>query len=236
MPKRKQIHSRLSAVCTFPNLVSLLFLFLCGVAGWWFLTQSDLDFSSPAALVESIQALGTLGVAAYIGFLIVAIVIGPVPSTPVTIAGGLVWGPLQASLYAVIGLALGSIAAYGIGRTLGRATVQALTGKVIYFSNHRGDKYLGWLVFVTHVFPFLPYDLVSYGAGVSGMSLPVFAVANVLGLVPNTLLLTYMGSSFGVGLPFALALVVVFFAMLLILPWGVRRHNWLGLRDTIRIE
>ncbi|GAB4365730.1 MAG: hypothetical protein Kow00121_02550 [Elainellaceae cyanobacterium] len=211
-------------------------MLLCGFAVWWLVAQSGIDLSSPEGFILSIQKLGRLGIVAYIGFLIVAIVIGPVPSTPVTVAAGAVWGPIPASIYGVIGLFLGSLAAYLIGRTLGRAAVQALTGKAIYFSKHRGEVYLGWIVFATHTMPFMPYDLISYGAGISGMSLPIFAIANFLGIIPNALFLAHLGSAFTIGFPVAIALAVAFLAMLVVLPWGVKQHNWLGLRDTIRID
>lgn len=241
MPRNKpkasaSLATRVKALLVLPNLIALGFLLLCLVAGGWLLTQSSINFASPEEFIRSIQSLGSMGVLAYIGFLIVAIVIGPIPSTPVTVAAGAVWGALPAALYGVVGLGLGSLAAYGIGRTLGRSTVRALTGKAIYFSKHRGEVYLGWIVFITHLMPFFPYDLVSYGAGISGVSLPIFVIANVLGLIPNTLMLTHMGSAFTIGLPIALLLSVVFLAMLVIFPWGVKRHNWLGLRDTIRLD
>ncbi|PSB20754.1 TVP38/TMEM64 family protein [filamentous cyanobacterium CCP1] len=234
--KQKKRLAKLYALLTVPNTIALLVLLLCGGAGWWFVTQSGLDWSSPQAIVQSIQNLGSFGILAYIAFLVVAIVVGPVPSTPVTVAAGAVWGGFPAGTYGVIGLFLGSLAAYFIGRTLGRSAVQALTGKSVYFSKHRGEIYLGWIVFVSHLFPFLPYDLVSYGAGISGMSLPIFAIANLLGIIPNTLSLTYMGSVSTIGFPVAIGLAIVFLVMLVVFPWGVKRHNWLGLRDTIRLE
>lgn len=227
---------RLKHLFNVPNSIALSVLLICIAVGWWLLTQSGIDLSSSQSIVESVQRLGNLGILAYIGFLIVAIVVGPIPSTPVTVAAGAIWGPIPAGIYGVTGLVLGSLAAYFIGRTLGRTTVQALTGKTIYFSMHRGEIYLGWIVFVTHLLPFLPYDLISYGAGISGLSLPVFAIANLLGLIPNTLLLTHMGSAFTIGMPIAITLAVVFLLMLAILPWGVKRHNWLGLRDVIRLD
>lgn len=227
---------RLRTLFTLTNALSLLFLLLCAIVGWWFFSRSGLDLSSVEAFVVSIQSLGNLGILAYIVFLIVAIVIGPIPSTPMTVAAGLVWGPLPAALYGVVGLCLGSIAAYCIGRTLGRSAVKALMGKSIHLSNHRGEVYLGWIVFVAHLLPVLPYDLVSYGAGISGLSFPIFALANVLGLIPNTLLLTHLGAAFTIGWPVALLLAAVFLAMFVLLPWGVKRYNWLGLRDTIHLE
>lgn len=228
--------SVLKAVLTWTNLLALAVLLLCGLTGWWLIARSGVDLSSPEQFVRSIQAFGSLGILAYIAFLIVAIIIGPIPSTPVTVAAGAIWGPIPAGVYGVVGLFLGSLAAYFIGRTLGRATVLALTGKTIYFSTHRGEVYLGWIVFVTHVLPFMPYDLVSYGAGISGLSLPIFVVANVLGIIPNILMLTHMGSTLTIGLPVSIALAVAFLLMLVVLPWGVKRHNWFGLRDIIRMD
>ena len=236
MRKPKRRSSRLKTLVTVPNAIALAFFLGCALVGWWFVTQSGIDLSSPQTFAESIKSMGSLGILAYIAFLIVAIVVGPIPSTPVTVAAGAVWGPLPAALYGVMGLCLGSLAAYWIGRTLGRSAVQALMGKSIYFSKHRGEIYLGWIVFVTHLLPVMPYDLVSYGAGISGLAFPIFAVANVLGLIPNTLLLTHMGSALTIGLPIALALAIVFLVVLIVLPWGVKQHNWLGLRDTIRME
>lgn len=236
MRKPRKRASRWQTLVNVPNTIALVFLIGCALAGWWFVTRSGISLASPQTFVDSIKSMGSLGVLIYIGFLIVAIVVGPIPSTPVTVAAGAVWGPLPAALYGVIGLCLGSIAAYLIGRTLGRSAVQALMGKSIYFSKHRGEVYLGWIVFVTHLLPVMPYDLVSYGAGISGLSFPIFAVANVLGLIPNTLLLTHMGSALTIGLPVALALAIVFLVLLVVLPWGVKQHNWLGLRDTIRLE
>lgn len=236
MKQLKRKSNQLRALCTAQNGIALAVLLACIGTAWWLLARSQIDFSDPQRLIDSIQSLGSLGILLYIGFLIVAIVVGPIPSTPVTIAAGVVWGPFTAGVYGVVGIYLGSLAAYFIGRTLGRSVVRALLGKVIYLSNHRGEKYLGWLVFVTHLLPFMPYDLISYGAGISGMSFPLYAVACLLGVIPCIFFLTTVGSAFTGGLVLGLALVVLFVLMLTVLPWGVKRYNWLGLRDMIRLE
>ncbi|WP_225913731.1 TVP38/TMEM64 family protein [Leptolyngbya ohadii] len=233
-PTRRSL--RLRAYLTPTNLLAIGILAFCALAGWWLLTQSAIDWSQPTAIITSIQQMGLSGVLLYIGFLVVAIVIGPIPSTPVTIAAGAVWGSMTAGIYATIGVFLGSLAAYFIGRTLGRSAVRALLGKVIYLSHHRGQRYLGILVFVMHLIPVLPYDLMSYGAGISGLSFPLYAFCALLGIIPCTFFLTFMGSSFSIGLPIALSLIGLFLMVLIVLPWGIRRYNWLGLRDIIRVE
>lgn len=236
MKRPKSRSQRFRALLTPQNSIAIGILLFCTGVAWWLIDQSNLDFSKPQALAASIQSLGGLGILLYIGILFVAIVIGPIPSTPVTVAAGAIWHPMTAGFYGVVGIYLGSLAAYFIGRTLGRSVVRALLGKVIYFSNHRGEVYLGWLVFASHLLPFVPYDLVSYGAGLSGMSFPIYATACLLGVIPCIFFLTYMGSALTGGLLLGVGLAVLFVLMLVLLPWGVKRYNWLGLRDLIRVE
>jgi uncharacterized membrane protein YdjX (TVP38/TMEM64 family) len=227
---------RLKTLFRVQNAIAFLLLMLCGWAGWWMMSHFHLNLSTPNALMGSLNHLGVLGIVLYISLQTLAIVISPIPGTPLTIAGGAVWGPVQAGIYGIIGIFLGCMIAYFIGRTLGRSAVQALTGKVIYFSKHRGEVYLGWLMFITHLIPVLPFDLMSYGAGISGLSLPIYTITTLLGIIPCTFFLTYLGASFKLGLSTAIILVSVFLILLIGIPWGVKRYNWLGLKDVIRVE
>ena len=218
------------------NLFALGLLGAFVVLAWWLLTHSGLNLSSPATLIESFTYLGSVGIFVYILMLALAIVVSPIPGTPITAIGGLIWGPWMAGIYGIIGIFTGSMIAYFIGRTLGRSTVQALTGKAIYLSKERGEVYLGWVMFVFHLFPVLPFDLMSYGAGISGMSLPVYAIATLLGTIPATFFLTYMGAAFKVGLPIALTMLAILVVLMVALPILMKRYRWLNLQDILKIE
>jgi uncharacterized membrane protein YdjX (TVP38/TMEM64 family) len=111
-----------------------------------------------------------------------------------------------------------------------------LTGKVIYFSKQRWEVYLGWFIFITRLLPVLSFDLISYAAGITGMSLPIYASATLLGMIPSTLLLTYMGKAFTIGVPLGIAFSALFLILLIGFPWAIRRYNWLGMKDIVRIE
>lgn len=126
--------------------------------------------------------------------------------------------------------------AYYLGRTLGRSSIRALSGKTLYFTTLRGHVFLGWLVFVSRLLPIVSFDLVSYGAGMAGLSLPLYGVATLLGMIPSTLLITYLGESMLISTPLTVVFWGIFLLVLVGLPWGVRRYNWLGLRDVIRID
>lgn len=200
------------------------------------LQHSLLDLFSPEGFKQAVYQAGFLGPLVYMGLLTISVVISPIPSAPLAMVAGAIWGPVLAGVYSVIGGFLGGVIAYFIGYSLGRSAVKALTGKAIYFSAQRGEVFLGWMIFVTRLLPILSFDLISYGAGMTGLSFPIYAVATLLGMIPSTFLITYLGSTFTVELPLGFALSIMFLGVLIGLPWAAQRYNWFGLRDVIRIE
>jgi uncharacterized membrane protein YdjX (TVP38/TMEM64 family) len=218
------------------NVIAFSILLLCLVVCGWLWVQPDFDLFSAQGLEQAIQSWGWLGVLIYIGILILSVVISPIPSAPLAVTAGMVWGPIWAGIYSVIGGFLGGLLAYFIGHTLGRSAVHALTGKLIYFSKNRGEVYLGWVIFITRLLPVLSFDLISYGAGITGLSLPIYATATLLGMIPSTFFLTFLGSTFTVGLPFGIILSALFLTFLIGLPYGIHRYNWFNMRDIIHVE
>jgi uncharacterized membrane protein YdjX (TVP38/TMEM64 family) len=227
---------RLRALFTLQNGVALIGLMVCVGFGTWFLSHFQENQLTLTHVLHSFYRLGWLGVLAFIGISALAIVVSPIPGTPLTIAAGAIWGPIPAGIYAALGIFAGSMLSYCIGRTLGRSAVRALTGKSIHLSKHRGEVYLGWLMFVSHLFPIMPFDLLSYGAGISRLSLPIYTSATLLGTLPGTFLLTCAGSTLRLGMSNAIAISGLLLLLLVVLPWGVKQYNWLGLRDVVKLE
>lgn len=233
MSKRRQ---RLRLLFNRQNLIAVGVLLLSLLIYAWIATQVEVNLLTPEGLQQVVNNAGVWGVLAYTAVIALAVVMSPIPGAPLTIAAGAVWGALPAGIYSVIGGFTGSLIAYFIGRTLGRSAVKALTGKIVYFSQDKGEWLLGGLIFVTRLLPVLSFDLISYASGLTGLSVPIYASSTLLGMIPSTLLLTYLGDAFTIGARSAIALSVVFILLLVLLPWGIRRYNWLGLRDIIRIE
>lgn len=218
------------------NAIALTILVLCLLVCGWLWWKPELDLFSADGLKLAIQHWGWLGVLAYISILVLSVVISPIPSAPLAVAAGMVWGPVLAGIYSVIGGFLGGLLAYFIGYTLGRSAVHALTGKFIYFSKNRGEVYLGWIIFITRLLPVLSFDLISYGAGVTGLSLPIYATATLLGMIPSTFFLTFLGATFTVGLPLGIILSMLFLILLIGLPYAIHRYNWFNMRDIVHLE
>ncbi|WP_017326488.1 TVP38/TMEM64 family protein [Synechococcus sp. PCC 7336] len=179
---------------------------------------------------------GPFGPLLYIAVLAISVIISNIPGLPLLVVAAAIWGPLSASIYTVIGGFLGSMAAYSLGRTLGRSALKTLTGKVFTFSKQRGETFLGWLIFATRLLPIFSFDLISYSAGITGLSAPIYAGATFFGMVPSTMAIAYLGANVTIGWSGGFAYAIAFLAISLGLPWAIRRYNWFDLNEIICIE
>ena len=103
-------------------------------------------------------------------------------------------------IYSTIGLTLGSVVAFAIGRWLGAHFVRNLVSKETW-------ERLGFIVeaegailcFIVYLIPGLPKDIVCYLFGISPMPLWVFALVSGLGRIPGTWILSAQGAHTAAG-------------------------------------
>lgn len=119
-----------------------------------------------------------------------------VPGSPLTIAAGVLFGPVLGTGLVVIGATVGATAAFLWGRRLGRDAVAGLTGQ-------RFEKVDAWLhdrgmlaVLYVRLVPVLPFNLLNPVAGVTGITLRDFVVGTAVGIVPGTFAFAALGGSF----------------------------------------
>lgn len=73
-----------------------------------------------AVIAERVRAAGTFGLVGLVALLVVQCVIAPIPSEPIMMAAGYVYGPGPALLISWIGVVLGASACFWLGRAFGR--------------------------------------------------------------------------------------------------------------------
>ena len=172
-------------------LISTAILGLFGIAVIGLHTSGlQLSALNLNALSDRIISLGPWGPIAYIAILILSIVISQIPGAPLVILAGTIWTPFWATIFTIIGGFAGAILAYGLGRQLGAPFIQKMTGQTFQIESAQPHR-LGIMIFLARLFPVIPFDLLSYGAGVSQLSLPLYATATLFGMIPSTLLLAY---------------------------------------------
>ncbi len=133
----------------------------------------------------------------YIIILIIA-VMSPLPDSLVIIAGGFLFGSLIGTILTIIGQSLGAIIDFLLARTLGRNFVLKKFPKSVHLIDQYAQS-LGWqTVFVMRLFPTLSFDMLSYIAGVSNLSLRSYSIATITGLIPLAIMTTILGASMSI--------------------------------------
>ena len=192
-----------------------------------------LQFLSLDSLQTIVTNAGSSGPVLYILIIALSVVVSQIPGAPLAVMAGSLWSPLAAGAYTVIGGFTGALIAYGLGRCVGEPLVKALTGKTLQFDHEQSETALGLLVFVTRLLPVVSFDLVSYGAGMARLSLPMYAGATLFGMVPSTFLLTYMGDRIHFDSSAVWVMGALFVVLFFALPLLVYRCNWLNVRSLL---
>ncbi|MDH3220984.1 MAG: TVP38/TMEM64 family protein [Gammaproteobacteria bacterium] len=195
------------------------------VLGYFALEGSGLMvyFTDSRPIVAQIRALGMLGPALIVGLMVLAIVFNPLPSAPIALAAGAVYGHTLGTVYIVTGAEIGAIIAFFIARTVGYEIASKHFDK---FALHRFGSQNGLMliVFAARLLPFMSFDLVSYAAGVTPLKAWRFALATLLGLVPMSFLLAHMGSEVIDGGTVDFAATILLLGLLVAVPLIAGRY------------
>lgn len=173
-------------------------------------------------LRSEIQALGLWGPASVIGLMTLAVVLNPIPSAPIALASGAVFGHLWGTLYIVLGAEAGALIAFSIARLVGHDTLQRLFGARVSLGWLGSQNALTIMVFTSRLLPFVSFDLVSYGAGLTLLKFWRFAVATLFGLVPASFLLAHFGGELSTDRLGGVASGLLLLGLLTLIPVVIR--------------
>ncbi len=162
---------------------------------WAFLHRSDLPIMDEVWLRALMAKAGPSGPVAVIGLMTLAIVVTPIPSGPIAIAAGAIYGTFFGALYVIIGAVLGAVLAFGMARYFGHDAIRRSDNAVLkYIAAPRSQWALMAVIFASRLVPFVSFDAVSYAAGVTNLTFPRFAIATLAGVIPVSFALSAMGA------------------------------------------
>jgi uncharacterized membrane protein YdjX (TVP38/TMEM64 family) len=118
------------------------------------------------------------------------------PCLPVTLAGGILFGPLWGVVYATIGATSGAMLSFLVARYLAREWVaEKISGSKLA---HLDDKVArhGWkIVAFTRLIPLLPFFLLNYAFGLTRIRFLPYAIATFFAMLPWTIAFVLLSSS-----------------------------------------
>lgn len=187
--------------------------------GRTFLQQSLTALASldPQQVRGFIAAWGPQAALVSFALMILQAIVAPLPAFLITLANaalfGAFWGGALSWFSAMVGAGL----CFCIARALGREVVEKLTGRAVLRS---ADGYFTRFgpqtILVCRLLPFVPFDPVSYAAGLTSLRFWPFMLATGVGQLPATIVYSWAGSlltggtfwlATGLSLLFALAVV-----------------------------
>jgi len=121
------------------------------------------------------------------------------PTTPMSIVGGALFGAVRGLPLAWTAEMLATVTAYTLARSIGQRPVRRFLGK-----HHLLERIRNRSDFVTllrlRVLPVAPFAVLDYVAGLAGVSIKVLLLATAVGILPSVAIYTYVGSEVATGL------------------------------------
>lgn len=147
---------------------------------------------------ESVNKAGPLAPLLYMSFYVVAPTI-LFPASILTMAGGVIFGPIWGTIYTIVSATIGATVPFLITRRYGRAPLEKLLSKYDNFDDQfkkfedqvakEGWKYVAFTRLVT-LFPFL---ILNYAFGLTKIGLWTYVWASLIFMLPGSFMFTYMG-------------------------------------------
>jgi uncharacterized membrane protein YdjX (TVP38/TMEM64 family) len=211
---------------------------------WWVArTTGLLAYADPARLQAVIaQARGSrFAVPGFIA--LYAIVAGfGLPGTPLTLAGGALFGSVLGTACNWVGATIGATIAFLLARALGKDAVQSLLGARAAGLDKVGGSSGFWALLRLRLIPVMPFNALNFGSGFTGMSLRDYVAATAIGILPGTAIYTSFADALLAGASgareSALVRVAIAGGLLLALsfvPTIARRMGWLPAAATILV-
>ncbi len=142
-----------------------------------------------------LQAAGPAAPLTFILTQILQVVLAPIPGEATGFIGGFLFGVPLGMLYSTIGLTVGSIIAFFLGRLLELKFVARVVSKETLdkfdFLMERQGTLIAFFLFVV---PGFPKDYLCFILGLSTMSWKLFLLLSTVGRLPGTLMLTLQGA------------------------------------------
>lgn len=110
-----------------------------------------------------------------------------------SLAGGALFGPVWGTAWNLAGATLGAMAAFLLARTVaGEWVTRRVGGRLRHLVD--GVTAEGWrFVALMRLVPFVPFNLLNYALGLTGISLPAYVLTSTVSMLPGAIAYTWLG-------------------------------------------
>ena len=174
-------------------LAVVIFILFCGAVGWFVGVPMIRLAEEPEAFRLWVDSYGIFGRIAFIGMVVLQVLVAFIPGEPVELAAGYAFGVVEGSLLTMAGFLIGSWLVYALVKRFGVRLVEVFfpQNKIAEFRFLQNPKKTKIIAFILMTSPGTPKDFLSYFAGLTplkaGEWLAIVAVARIPSLITSTI-------------------------------------------------
>ena len=194
-------------------------------------------FISPENIRSLLISSGVWGYLIFISLLMLSIPL-PLPSAPIVLTGGYVYGAFLGTLLSLLANIIGATIAFYLVRWNGLPLLEKLVDKhhIIHF-NHLFKKRGLIVAFTSYVIPIFPSDAVSMLLGLTKIRYHIFLFLLIIGHIPRYILITTFGNDIFTGFTtqsFIILAGVVLLLLIALFRERIKRILYQELHDVER--
>lgn len=147
------------------------------------------------------------------------------PKSIICMLGGYLFGLVGGTILSVVGSVIGAAIAFWIAKKIGRGSLERLLGNKLKAFDTRAEKHGFTATLYMRLIPFLPFDGINYGAGLSRIQFRDFLLGTALGIIPMVYLYVSLGSSIWTGSASSIVAAVALYGIFALLPVALRKKK-----------
>lgn len=173
-------------------------------------------FDSLESVTDYIRSFGIWAVLISFTMMILQSLAAPIPAFLITFSNAIIWGWWKGAILSWTSAMVGAGLCFIIARIYGRGVVERFASKndldkvEVFF-----EKYGRNAILIARLLPFVPFDPISYAAGLTAMSFAGFFIATGLGQLPATIVYSYAAATSSNPGTWITGLLILFAAVIL---------------------
>jgi len=193
-------------------LLVMLFILVAGTC--MLMKSSGLCANSAVQVRNWIVGFGWMGPVVYV-FLFTLVPLTLFPDAVLAVASGLAFGFFKGALLTWLGALCGATLSFYISRLAGKDAFQDFLERRGHKHGHLPATKGFFSVLLLRLVPLVPFDLISYGAGLSSIRYREFIAATALGIIPGVAVYVNLGDTILNGLGPSLYCAVLILGLLI---------------------
>ncbi|MEF9933400.1 MAG: TVP38/TMEM64 family protein [Cetobacterium sp.] len=210
----------------------LIALLVIGALGVVLVKSGAIEYLKDRQKLETlIQSLGVWAPLAYI-VLYSLVTITCLSVLPITLVGGIVFGPIMGVVYTALGASAGLSLAFLIARYIARKPIESKFGNSEAFKKiNAGVKNEGWFILATtRLLPVFPFGIQNYVYGLTSISFIQYAVLSTVFILPGTSVFVLLAGAVASGdtataIKMSITASLIFFALTLVTKFIAKKSK-----------